>query len=86
MSDRLIRAADRAREEVLLESIEALVPLLLRPGGALCVKILEGPEAQAIERRLRARFERSKAHRPRASRKGTSERYFTAVGYRGPES
>src|SRR4029450_12066958 len=30
-----IRATDRAREEALLEAIEALVPQLLRPGGSL---------------------------------------------------
>ena len=43
-----IRATDRAREEALLESFEALIPLLLRPGGSILVKLLEGPEAQAI--------------------------------------
>ena len=41
-----VRATDRAREEALLESIEALIPQLLQPGGALCLKLLEGPEAR----------------------------------------
>ena len=77
-----IRDADRAREEALLEAIEALIPQLLRPGGALVVKILEGPEAQAIERRLRARFASAHSTRPDSSRKGTSERYLVLKGLR----
>lgn len=77
-----IRATDRAREEALLEAVAALIPQLLRPGGALILKILEGPEAGAIEKRIRSRFERAKATRPEASRKGTSERYLVARGHR----
>ena len=78
-----VRATDRAREEALLESVEALIPELLRPGGALVLKLLEGPEALAIERRIRSCFEGAKATRPDASRKGTTERYLVATGYRG---
>jgi 23S rRNA (uridine2552-2'-O)-methyltransferase len=79
-----VRAVDRAAEEALLTSVEAALPRLLRPGGALLLKILEGPEAQAIDRRIRSRFERAKTLRPGASRKGTSERYLLARGHRGP--
>jgi len=78
-----IRATDRAREEALLEAIEAALPLLLAPSGGLLLKILEGPEAQVIDKRLRARFAKARAARPRASRKGTTERYLVAEGYRG---
>ena len=45
-----IRDPDRANEERLLEAIEALLPQLLREGGSLLLKILEGPEAQAIDK------------------------------------
>lgn len=76
-----VRATDRAREHELLESIEALLPALLHPGGSLLLKILEGPEAQAVERRLRARFSRARTVRPRASRKGSAERYLLARGF-----
>jgi 23S rRNA (uridine2552-2'-O)-methyltransferase len=79
-----IRATDRAREEALLEAIESALPQLLAPGGGLLLKILEGPEAQAIEKRLRGRFAKARAAKPRASRKGTTERYLVAEGYRGP--
>lgn len=78
-----VRDTDRAREEVLLEAIEALLPRVLRPGGDLLLKILDGPEAQTVERRLRGRFERARAAKPTASRKGTTERYLVARGFKG---
>ena len=80
-----IRAVDRAREEGLLESIEARIPEILRPGGSLLLKILECPEAQAIDRRIRARFTTAKTVKAAASRKGTTERYLLAIGYRNED-
>ena len=78
-----IRATDCAREEALLEGVEAALPTLLRPAGSLLLKILESPDAQRVERRIRERFERARGLKPRASRKGTTERYLLARGYRG---
>jgi 23S rRNA (uridine2552-2'-O)-methyltransferase len=77
-----VRDRDRALEEELLRTVEGLVAALLRPGGDLLVKVLESPEAREVERRLAARFERAKALRPAASRKGSSERYLLARGLR----
>jgi 23S rRNA (uridine2552-2'-O)-methyltransferase len=77
-----VRATDRAREEELLLGVEAALPKLLRPGGRALLKILEGPEAQAIAKRLRGAFARSSATKPDASRRGTSERYLIGEGYR----
>jgi len=76
-----VRDRDRAAEEELLAAIEALLPELLRPGGNLVVKLMEGPEAQAAEQRLRARFGKSRSLRPEASRKGTTERYWLGFRY-----
>jgi 23S rRNA (uridine2552-2'-O)-methyltransferase len=76
-----VRDADRAAEERLLESVERLLPELLRPGGDALVKLLESPEAQAAVRRLRARFASAKVVRPAATRKGSSERYLLAKGF-----
>ncbi|MEM7409588.1 MAG: RlmE family RNA methyltransferase [Myxococcota bacterium] len=78
-----VRATDRAREEVLLAAIEAVLPRLLRPGGSLVLKLMEGPEAQEAERRLRGVFGKSRSLRPEASRKGTTERYWFGSTYRG---
>jgi 23S rRNA (uridine2552-2'-O)-methyltransferase len=79
-----VRDADRANEAALLEAIERALPELLRPGGDALVKILESAEAQAVDKRLRARFTRAKSVRPAASRPGTRERYLLAFGFRGP--
>jgi 23S rRNA (uridine2552-2'-O)-methyltransferase len=77
-----VRARDRAREEALLAALEAAVPRLLAPGGTLLVKLLECPEAHAFELGVRKQFEATKVLKPKASRKGTTERYLLARGYR----
>jgi 23S rRNA (uridine2552-2'-O)-methyltransferase len=77
-----IRETDRANEERLLEAIEGLLPQLLRLGGSLLIKILEGPEAQLIDRRIRASFDRAKTLKLQSTRKGSRERYLIARGYR----
>jgi 23S rRNA (uridine2552-2'-O)-methyltransferase len=79
-----IRATDRAHEEQLLAAIERLLPAILRRGGDLLLKVLESPEAQEAMQRVRVRFDRATSLRPSASRKGTSERYLLARGYRPP--
>jgi 23S rRNA (uridine2552-2'-O)-methyltransferase len=78
-----VRDADRANEEALLEAVERALPELLRPGGDALVKLLEGPEAQAVEKRLRACFGQARSLKPAASRPGTSERYLLARGFVG---
>jgi 23S rRNA (uridine2552-2'-O)-methyltransferase len=77
-----VRATDRAREEALLEAIEAALPRLLAPGGALLVKLLDCPEAAGFVKRIRAGFDSARELRPDASRKGSSERYLLARGRR----
>ncbi|MEE8580763.1 MAG: RlmE family RNA methyltransferase [Myxococcota bacterium] len=77
-----IRIADRAREEALLESVESLIPELLQRDGTLLLKLLEGPEATEVARRLARHFERAKRLRPSATRKGSTEIYLLARGYR----
>lgn len=81
-----VRATDRAREEALLEAVEASLPRLLGAGGSLLCKILDAPEAQAAVKRLRRRFDRARTLRPAASRKGSSEQYFLGTGYAAPDS
>jgi 23S rRNA (uridine2552-2'-O)-methyltransferase len=77
-----VRATDRAREEALLAAIEGALPRLLAPGGALLVKLLDCPESAGFAKRVRACFDAARELRPEASRKGSSERYLLARGYR----
>lgn len=79
-----VRERDRANEERLLEAIEALLPELLAPGGGFVVKLLESPEAQAIDRRIRGAFAQAKTVKLASTRKGSTERYLVARGYRPP--
>ena len=79
-----VRVRDRVAEERLLEAVEGVLPRLLRPGGDLLVKILEGPEAQLVERRIRLLFRESRTVKSKATRKGSSERYLLARGHRLP--
>jgi len=78
-----IRATDQAREGALLEGVEARLGGLLRAGGTLLVKILEGPDAALVDRRLRGEFETAKSVNTSASRRGSSERYLLGRGYKG---
>jgi 23S rRNA (uridine2552-2'-O)-methyltransferase len=77
-----IRETDRANEERLLEAIEALLPELLAEGGDLVIKILESPEAAAVDKRMRKRFAKSKTVKLQSTRKGSTERYLVARGFR----
>ena len=79
-----IRPTDQAREGALLEAVEAVLGSLLAPGGTLLVKILDGPDAMAADRRLRKCFETAKTIKPKASRPGSTERYLLGKGYKGP--
>jgi len=79
-----IRATDQAREGALLEAVEAVLGSLLSPGGTLLVKILDGPDAMAVDRRLRKCFATAKTVKSKASRPGSSERYLLGKGYKGP--
>jgi 23S rRNA (uridine2552-2'-O)-methyltransferase len=76
-----VRSSDRVREEQLLLVVEARLSELLCPGGSLVLKLLEGPEAQAVAQRLRGRFERAKIVRVRATRRGSSERYLVGHAF-----
>jgi 23S rRNA (uridine2552-2'-O)-methyltransferase len=78
-----VRVTDRVREEAVLEAVEGLLPALLRERGDLLMKVLAGPEAQGVERRIRGGFERARLLRPAATRRGSAERYLLARGYRG---
>ena len=80
-SSQVSARADRVREQALLETIEALLPVLLAPGGGLLLKVLDGPEAQVVERRIGRGFRETRAHRPAATRKRSSEHYLLARGF-----
>jgi len=78
-----VRERDDAAEEYLLLAVEALNESLLREGGDLLIKLLECPEAQAFQQRLRGRYSSVKTVKSAATRKGSRERYLLARGFQG---
>ena len=77
-----VRDRDRALEEELLLGVNEALGGLLQEGGSLLLKVLQGPEAQELERRIRSRFESAKQVKTAATRKGSTERYLLARGFK----
>ena len=77
-----IRDTDEARADELVDTVLAALPGLLQPGGRFLVKLFMGPSHPDVMRRLRALFATVRTTRPEASRKGSSEIYAVATGFR----
>jgi 23S rRNA (uridine2552-2'-O)-methyltransferase len=76
------RAVDRLRAEALGEAVLALLPEVLAQGGSAVIKLVRGAESGVIAEAKR-QFERVQLVRPEATRRGSTEVYLVALGYRG---
>lgn len=76
-----VRATDAAREEALVELAIDIAGDILKPGGALLVKLFSRVEAPMVAL-LRRRFVRVATYRPPSTRRGSSEIYAFAAGPR----
>lgn len=76
------RAVDRLRAEAIGETVLALLPDLLAPGGSAVIKLVRGAESEMTAEARRA-FDRVQLIRPEATHQGSSEIYLVATGYRG---
>ena len=77
-----IRETDDARAMELCRTALACAPQLVRPGGALLLKVFMGSEYKVFLTELRATFTIVKVTRPEATRKGSAETYVLATGLR----
>lgn len=77
-----IRETDETRAMELCRTALTCAPRLLRPGGALVLKVFMGPEYKTFLAELRAAFNVVKATRPESIRKGSAETYVFARGLR----
>lgn len=75
---------DQARMAELAEAALGCARRLLRPGGAMVVKLFMGGDFQSAARAFEREFSRVELTRPRASRPGSSELYLIARGFRTP--
>ena len=77
-----IRETDDTRAMDLCRTALTCAPQLVRPGGALLLKVFMGPEYKAFLTELRTTFTTVKVTRPKAIRKGSAETYVLATGLR----
>jgi len=74
---------DHLRTMALVEAALDFAGEVLRPGGAFVAKVLAGGADSALVAQLKRRFAAVKHAKPPASRKGSSEWYVVAQGFKG---
>ena len=74
---------DHLRTMGLVEAALHFAAEVLRPGGGFVAKVLAGGADSALVAELKRRFTTVKHAKPPASRKGSSEWYVVAQGFKG---
>jgi 23S rRNA (uridine2552-2'-O)-methyltransferase len=74
---------DHLRTMGLVEAALLFATEILRPGGAFVAKVLAGGADSELVAELKRRFTAVKHAKPPASRKGSSEWYVVAQGFKG---
>ncbi|QAY75773.1 RlmE family RNA methyltransferase [Sphingosinicella sp. BN140058] len=75
---------DHLRTMALVEAGLEFAGEVLKPGGAFVAKVLAGGADNNLVAELKRRFTTVKHAKPPASRKGSSEWYVVAQGFKGP--
>lgn len=75
---------DHLRTMALVEAALEFAKEVLRPGGAFVAKVLAGGADNSLVAELKRHFLSVKHAKPPASRKGSSEWYVVAQGFKGP--
>lgn len=81
-----IPSADAARSAELARRALDLAEALLRPGGALLVKVFQGAEFPPLRTAFRERFDKVTVEKPKSSRSESVEVYLLGTGKRGGDS
>lgn len=76
-----VRATDQARSAALVEEALGRAERLLAPGGRFVAKIFQGPDVEALRKRMAARFAEVKLVKPEASRAESTELYLVGKGF-----
>ncbi|MDP8994075.1 MAG: RlmE family RNA methyltransferase [Pseudomonadota bacterium] len=74
---------DHLRTMALVEAALEFAAEVLRPGGGFVAKVLAGGADASLVAELKRRFATVKHAKPPASRKGSSEWYVVAQGFKG---
>ncbi|XP_076996558.1 rRNA methyltransferase 2, mitochondrial isoform X2 [Tamandua tetradactyla] len=78
-----IRELDHDRLISLCLSLLDMAPDVLQPGGTILCKTWAGSQSHRLQKRLTEEFRKTRAVKPDASRKESSETYLLATQYRG---
>jgi 23S rRNA (uridine2552-2'-O)-methyltransferase len=78
-----IRDADISRSLELVRMAHGVARELLRPGGSFVAKTFVADELRDFFAELKRDFSDVERTRPEATRKGSSEIYFCARGFKG---
>lgn len=74
---------DHFRTMALVEAAAHFAMQVLKPGGAFVAKVLGGGAEGALVAELKRRFTAVKHGKPPSSRKGSSETFLVATGFKG---
>ncbi|WP_164157268.1 RlmE family RNA methyltransferase [Sandarakinorhabdus rubra] len=80
------KQTDHLRTMGLIEAALDMAALLLRPGGSFLAKVLAGGGDGQLTAALKRHFASVKQVKPPASRKGSSEWYVVAQGFKAPDA
>jgi 23S rRNA (uridine2552-2'-O)-methyltransferase len=76
-----VRATDQARSAALFEEALGRAERLLAPGGAFVGKIFQGPDFDAIRKRMAGMFAEVRIIKPEGSRAESIEIYLAGKGF-----
>ncbi len=76
-------SVDHARSVYLCENALGFAEKILKRNGNFVVKIFEGDMFKEYFEKVKNRFDYVKAHRPKATRKSSSEIYIIGKGFKG---
>jgi 23S rRNA (uridine2552-2'-O)-methyltransferase len=76
-----VRATDQARSAALFEEALGRAERLLAPAGAFVGKIFQGPDVEALRKRMAARFSEVRLIKPEGSRSESTEVYLVGRGF-----
>ena len=79
-----VRATDEARGAELVETVGGALPVLLRPGGSLLMKLFMGTGYRATVEAMKTAFAEARTTRSEATRERSAELYLVGRRYRGP--
>lgn len=78
-----IKSLDQDRSLNLVEKVFEILPIFLKPGGHVVIKVFDGHEAQVYLKNQKKNFEQWDYLRPKSTRSVSKEFFVVGRGYKG---